>query len=116
MPHKLLPVMFLTLAAAASIAPAAVRIQHVLPFTPSEDSVHILTSVSGAIGVKLSAKITPWRKSDVIWSGPIEAGQIVEHLHVQPWSPGSPNLYELAVTATLDGKPVDSKAVRFGFR
>src|SRR4051812_23962141 len=116
MPHKLLPVMLLTLAAAASIARADATIDQILPFNPSEDSVRILSSVSGADGVKLTAKITPWRKSDVIWSGPIEAGQVLEHLHVEPWSPGSPNLYELAVTASLDGKPVDSKTVRFGFR
>jgi beta-galactosidase len=95
---------------------AAVTIEKVLPFTPTTSTLDVQTVVAGGNGVTLSGKITPWKKSEVVWSGSIEARSLIEHLPVQPWSPGAPNLYELTVTASLSGKPLATKTVRFGFR
>src|SRR5262245_28792009 len=93
---------------------AGVAIEKLLPFTPTADSVRVVTTVSGE--ATLSGKITPWRKDDIVWSGPLTADQTLDHLPVNAWSPGNPNLYELTVTASVDGKPEASKTVRFGFR
>ena len=95
---------------------AALTIEKVVPFTPTATTLDVQTVVAGTTSAALSAKINPWRKSEVVWSGPIGARSVIEHLPVQPWSPGNPNLYELTVTASEGGKPVASKTVRFGFR
>ena len=98
---------------------ASVRIEKVLPFTPSADSVRIETKLADASSdAKLGGTITPaGDKNVVIWSGPLESPTtLLERLPVNPWSPGNPNLYHLTVTAREDGKRPATKTVRFGFR
>ena len=102
----------------ARVCAAAITIDKALPFTPTTDSVRIEVNASGdgAADAKLTGTITPWQKKEVVWQGPIKPGQTIDHLKVQPWSPGSPNLYELTVTATPKAGEAVSKTVRFGFR
>ncbi len=94
-----------------------VTIEKVLPFTPTVNSVRIVTTVGGADDkVELSGAISPAGKKGAIWTGPLEKSTLVEKLDVQPWSPGNPQLYDLWVSAKpQSGEPV-TKLVRFGFR
>ena len=115
----------------ASPVRAAVTIDKVLPFTPAIDGVRILTTLKGDerkdTTVELRALITPAGKKDEIWRGAfgraeIKAGstptfeKTLEKLPVDLWSPATPNLYELTVVITQNGKTVATKTARFGFR
>src|SRR5687767_8294684 len=97
----------------------SVKIEKVLPFTPSVDSVRIETKLADAsAAATLTATIAPAGDAkSVIWSGPLQSPTtLLEKLPVNPWSPGQPNLYNLTVTAREEGKRPTSKTVRFGFR
>ena len=96
---------------------AATTIEKVLPFTPQVDAVRIVVTAKG--NAELVGTISPAGGGDVVWQGVLgkagsngEVEKTLEHLTVEPWSPGSPKLYELKVAAA-DGA---TKTVRFGFR
>jgi hypothetical protein len=97
---------------------ASVKIERILPFTPTVDSVRVETQLAkGSEHAQLNGSLTRWKDKTVIWSGPLSSSNaMVEHLPVNPWSPGNPNLYALTVTASEKGKKPASKTVRFGFR
>lgn len=97
-------------------AHAAPIIEKVLPFTPEADAVRIV--VTAKPGSEITATITPWKGKDVVWTGSLgktgnngEVEKLVSGLKVKPWSPGSPNLYELTVATGSE-----KQTVRFGFR
>ena len=111
---------------------SAVTVEKLLPFTPGVDSVRIQVVLQGdgqAGPLEVRAIIEPLKGGDAVWKGPI--GQVepaaagadsisVEHLidqlKVQPWSPGSPNLYKATVIVLRNNNQVATKTVRFGFR
>ena len=97
---------------------SSVKIERILPFTPTADSMRVETKLGdGSEHARLSASLTRWKDKTVVWSGPLSSSNaLVEKLPVNPWSPGNPNLYSLTVTATEKGKKPASKTVRFGFR
>src|SRR3954453_7275088 len=97
-------------------ASAATTIEKGLPFTPDVDSVRIVIAAKGS--EELTGTITPWGKQNVVWKGLLgkpgsngELEKLLTKLLVQPWSPATPNLYELTVT----GGGATAKT-RFGFR
>ncbi len=94
-----------------------VTIEKVLPFTPTTNSVRIVTTLGGADeNVELSGAISPHGKKGTIWTGRLEKSTLIDKLDVKPWSPGNPQLYDLRVRAKpRSGEPV-TKLVRFGFR
>ncbi len=96
---------------------AATTIEKILPFTPEVAAVRIVITAKG--DAELSGTITPAGGGDTVWQGVLgkagsngEVEKTLEHLKVDPWSPGSPKLYELKVAAA-DGA---TQTVRFGFR
>lgn len=77
--------------------------------------------------VALRAKLRPVRGGAAIWEGllgtadltamkPVMFEKVIAGLHPALWSPGSPVLYELALTAVRNGATLDTKLVRTGFR
>ena len=97
----------------------SLKIEKLLPFTPTADSMRVETKVDNAgSDLQLRGKLTPaGNAKTVVWSGPLSStNALVEQLPVNPWSPGNPNLYTLTVTATEKGKQPATKSVRFGFR
>jgi hypothetical protein len=114
------------IALAAAVCQAAVTIDKVLPFTRAVDGVRIVTTVSSdAPGdITLDGIISSVADKKKVWEGKLGATakaqatveKSLEKLKVQPWSPGSPKLYELKITATQKGSPAVTKTVRFGFR
>ena len=78
-------------------------------------------------GVEFNAEITPARGGAVLWKGSLgqaaaDAGKgaLLSHtisgLKPTLWSPDSPMLYNLKVTAAKEGNLVEEKTVRVGFR
>ena len=97
----------------------SLKIEKLLPFTPSVDSMRVQTDVKNAgRDLQLRGTLTPaGNEKTVVWSGSIPStNALIENLPVNPWSPGNPNLYTLTVTATEKGKQPATKKVRFGFR
>jgi hypothetical protein len=108
----------LCVCAAAGAGCTSVKIESLLPFTPTVDSLRVETKLANASAkAQLTATITPAGAKKAIWSGPLTStSALLQNLPVNPWSPGSPNLYHLTVTATERGKGSATKTVRFGFR
>ncbi|HYO07894.1 MAG TPA: hypothetical protein VER17_02905 [Tepidisphaeraceae bacterium] len=116
---------------AASQAAAAGSIRRVLPFTPEVDTVRVVTTVrpdAGAARLQLTGTLTAAAGDKaIVWEGRLGEVAVrgdavastevtLPKLNVRPWSPATPILYELTVTARENGKVVDSKTARFGFR
>lgn len=113
-----------TLAALLAHAGAAaeVKIDKLLPFA-TDRGVRVQAHVTGEAGVELSGKIVPAGGGAVLWEGAIGAADAkglveknVDGLQPKLWSPGSPTLYKLTVTAKRTGREVATQTVRFGFR
>src|SRR6478752_347445 len=108
----------------------AVTIEKLLPFTPAADGVRIQAVLKGdstAGPLEVRGIIAPLGGGEPAWKGPIgqidlpadtskSVEQLVEKLPVKPWSPGSPNLYNLTVIVLRNNNQVAEKTVRFGFR
>ena len=109
-----MPRLFRWIAVLLLTTPATAAIRSVLPFTPEADAVRVVVRVDGEQKPQLSGTLTPAGGGDAVWEGSLGdgSGKLIEHLKVQPWSPGSPKLYQLTVK-TAEGA---SHTVRFGFR
>ena len=106
-----------------------VTIQQVVPFATA-DSVRFevkLTSTEPVDNVKISSKIVPIGEGETIPVGLVGVTNLkpgatrslwckVAFLKPKLWEPTSPNLYNLVVTASRDGKPLHTTKTRFGFR
>src|SRR5687768_6167830 len=113
-----------------SVSYGPVTIEQVIPFATA-DSVRFevrLTSTEPAENVKVSAKIVPLgHGGETVPVGLVGVTQLepgvtrsmscrVTQLNPKLWEPNSPNLYNLVVTASRDGKPLAKRTTRFGFR
>jgi beta-galactosidase len=120
--HRYVPsaiALFLSLCASTIICPSAARgeiaIEKILPFATDHDvRVQITTSAP----TELRATITPATGGPPLWSGPLghtnsknSLEKAIDNLKPKLWSPGSPALYNLTVSAGSE-----TKTVRFGFR
>ena len=117
--------MILVLAAARA---SAAQIEKVLTF-PQAQSVRVVCTLSSEVplrDVQLSGRIVDASNRE-LWRGPLGAGspgpqqpstleRSIEGLKPQLWSPATPVLYELTVTASQQGRELAQKKVRFGFR
>jgi beta-galactosidase len=118
--------MLLAFSTLASAAP----LDKILPYA-GLDSVRLRFTLSAgeARDVELIGRILPVGSTDAkpLWEGSLgkvklKADKEVPHestvkgLKPKLWSPGSPNLYTLAVEARQQGKTIDTKTIRFGFR
>ena len=85
----------------ASPLRAAVTIESVLPFTPAGQRKPVWSGDFGRANVRAGA--TPTFE------------KVLEKLAVHPWTPATPHLYELTVTASENRKPVATRTVRLTF-
>lgn len=78
-------------------------------------------------GVEFLGRVTRAPSGELLWQGSLgnaratggadlSISNVVSGLRPELWSPVSPALYHLEVTARVDGKAVASRKVRFGFR
>ena len=121
----------LGLLATAGAASAELKIDKVLPFTPETDAVRIVVQVTGDTGatpIRVMADITADGKDDqMTWTGELAVipanstgmptiEKTLTKLPAQPWSPGSPKLYNLDVVLADGAKGILKRRYRFGFR
>jgi hypothetical protein len=104
----------------APISWAEGTIVKVLPFA-TDRQVRIQAVVKSTAPVEVTGRIAAVEGGDVLWEGSLGAGsgsieKTVSDLKPRLWSPGSPTLYNLTVTAKQDGRDVGYQTVRFGFR
>jgi beta-galactosidase len=82
---------------------------------------------AGAGEVDFTAKIVPAKAGRTVWEGTlgrsaadshgvVSISNVIPRLQAESWSPVSPALYHLEVSARRDGQTVATKRVRFGFR
>jgi hypothetical protein len=106
----------------------AALIEKVVVF-PTVDRARIqvrLQPPAGISSISLRAAIQTTDGESAIFDAPLEpaavqSGQPVEiertiPLKPRPWSPGSPSLYNLTVSAETEGMPAETSVVRTGFR
>jgi beta-galactosidase len=108
---------------------AGVTIAKILPFAGAEN-VRLEASVAGdeeVRGAEMRGRIVPIPDGPALWEGviarfdlrrddPTMVRRTIEGLQPRLWSPTSPELYELVVTAAKDGQTLATERVRFGFR
>ena len=97
----------------------------VLPFSGA-DNVRIesaLRSDTPLVGVELTGRITPAQGGAPLWEGSLgtvdatgAASRTITKLKPRLWSPSSPSLYVLSVTASRAGRVLATESARFGFR
>lgn len=84
-------------------------------------------TVEPLAGVELTGRIVPFKGGAPLWEGALgrldvkqgaasPISQTITGLKPQLWSPVSPTLYNLTVTARWAGRVVFSETIRFGFR
>jgi beta-galactosidase len=98
---------------------------------PTADALRVqvtLKSDAAIPGVKLRAEIRPAGGGKILWAGtvgsstdlsagkPASIEDTVSGLHPRLWSPGSPALYEVKLTAAHEGVVMDTRTIRTGFR
>ncbi|HZZ44800.1 MAG TPA: glycoside hydrolase family 2 TIM barrel-domain containing protein [Tepidisphaeraceae bacterium] len=102
----------------------ALTVERVVPVA-TDQQVRVRVAVkSDQVGpVELQGTIMPAGGGVALWQGPLGSAtgsgvveQTVDGLQPKLWSPGSPALYNLVVTARQGGRTVSAKPVRFGFR
>ncbi|MGI8906742.1 MAG: glycoside hydrolase family 2 TIM barrel-domain containing protein [Candidatus Sumerlaeaceae bacterium] len=112
------------------VAPAALVIEKVLPFaTERELRVQVVLKSDKPGVIDVVGKIVPATpQSDAaFWEGslgnpaasagaPILVEQTIRELRPKLWSPGSPNLYNLVISAKQGSDSVQGQPLRFGFR
>jgi len=108
---------------------ATIQFEKVLPFATA-DEVRVecaLKSSEELAGIELSGNITQAETGQKIWQGSLgqstlRAGltnflsKTISSLKPELWSPHSPTLYKLALSAKRGGKILAEQSVRFGFR
>lgn len=93
------------------------------------DSVRVevaVTPIAAAAEVELTARIVPTNGGVELWQGALgklratgraaELSHTISKLKPALWSPVSPTLYNLEVTASRGGQKLATRTVRFGFR
>lgn len=115
-------------AAARANSPAA-GFDKILPFAGA-DNVRVemtFRSDEPLTGVEFAGRIVPFKGGAPLWEGvlgrfEVKQGaanvfsQSITGLKPQLWSPSSPILYDLTVTARRAGRVLDTATIRFGFR
>ena len=107
---------------------SALEIQKLIPFawTNSVRVEAVFASNQGNGPIKVSADILD-SENHPLWSGTfpdlkvlaggvVSVSQTITNLRPKLWSPSSPHLYKLKVTAQHNGETNAMQAVRFGFR
>jgi hypothetical protein len=121
--------LFLQVGQHRSAAADLLRIEKLAPFA-SSGSVRIdclLESDEGIPSTALTASITHAKTGQLLWQGTfgqtnltagkaIVLSQTVSNLKPELWSPSSPALYNLKVTAMMEKKLLAEQSARFGFR
>ncbi|MCA1594621.1 MAG: glycosyl hydrolase family 2, partial [Acidobacteria bacterium] len=115
-------------AAARANSPAA-GFDKILPFAGA-DNVRVemtFRSDEPLTGVEFAGRIVPFKGGAPLWDGTLGRfdvkqgaanvlSQSITGLKPQLWSPSSPTLYDLTVTARRAGRVLDTATIRFGFR
>jgi hypothetical protein len=108
----------------------AMAIEKVIPFATAErvriqvtirgDGAAGAVELNGRIAAAAGNRATLWEGSLGTIQAPAGASavheKIVEHLKPQLWTPATPALYDLTVTASRSGKKMATQTVRIGFR
>jgi beta-galactosidase len=108
-------------------AAGAASLDKIVAFpTADQVVVHASFSADPAIkDVKLTGEIVPIPEGPAIWTGEIGTADVagtatsqytIKGLKPKLWTPLTPTLYQLKISATHEGKEIGSKIIRVGFR
>jgi len=78
-----------------------------------------LSGIDSLTRYEVNARLTSPKGEDFSKSAEVKGNEITLTLRVGepiPWSPDSPRLYEAKVTLSSEGRPIDTLALRLGFR
>jgi hypothetical protein len=114
------------LLALIAVSPAFAATIEVIPFTTAE-TLRVVTRVSDAKGnFDVTGEVVSLPGRERLWSGALGSGRAdqkstdiektIANLKPKLWSPGAPNLYELAVTVRSGSQVVGTEKCRIGFR